>query len=213
MSDPPGGASFNLIRVVLTVSVLALLIGGAVYMYENRASSGPRLVEARGRVTWKGNPVTVGAVMTQHVDDPMQATLGAFDSDGKFVLDTNGDPGAAVGRHKLIVASYEDGGLPPPPRVPTKYVDFRTTPLEIEVFADPSRNVYEIVLEGELDPRPGRGGPPAGDDGPAARANGRPELDDSAAAEPAAQEAPADGEAAADDAPAGEAQALEDDPA
>jgi hypothetical protein len=141
------------------VLVIAVIAGGGYAALQLINPGEAQLVKARGQVLWNGKPVTIGAVMTEHVDDPFQAALGALDKEGRFELDTNGIPGAALGRHKLIVASYEEGGVAPPPLVPSKYVSYNTTPLVIEITSDPEKNVYAINLEGELDRR--RGPPPA----------------------------------------------------
>lgn len=135
---------------VLGLVFALLLVGGLGFLanewWVNRA---PSRVKVTGRVTWNGKPVTVGAVMTRHVDYPKEAAIGAFDSEGKFELLSNGQPGAAVGTHKVIVASYKTETFPIP-LVPSAYLKVETTPLSIEVTRDPAKNHFELEVKGEM---------------------------------------------------------------
>jgi hypothetical protein len=106
------------------------------------------LVPARGQVLWNGTPVTVGAVMTINDADPFSGAVGAFDSEGRFELMTNGQPGALIGQHKVRVASFGPG-VSPPPLVPAQYAYFESTPLTMEVSRDASKNNFLFTIEGE----------------------------------------------------------------
>ncbi len=157
--EPPPTPGFNVTRVAVTALILAVLVIGGFVGVEYFNNLKPTLVKATGRVMWNGKPVTIGAVMTEHTDDPMQFSIGKFDEEGKFELSSNGEPGAALGTHKVKVASFGDGMFPPP-LVPARYAVMGTTPLLITITKDPAKNHFELVLEGEA-PKGGRGdGPP-----------------------------------------------------
>jgi hypothetical protein len=152
-------SNFSIGRVLLAVGGVAALVGvvmGVVVLENSRSAT---LAPVRGRVLWNGNPVTIGAVMTIYDDDPLLGAIGGLDSEGRFELMTNGQMGAAVGRHTVRVASFPDG-MNPPPLVPRQYAYFESTPLFIEVRSDSKLNDFELLLEGEAPPQPRRGGPP-----------------------------------------------------
>ncbi len=190
-AQPLATAEFNLGRVLKTTLVLVLIggLGFAAVEYWNNQK--PTLVKVTGRVMWNGQPVTIGAVMTEHTDDPLLTAIGAFDSEGKFELSSNGEPGAAPGTHKVIVASY-GMGVSPPPLVPQKYLKAKTTPLSILVTKDPSKNHFELEVMGEMPKSeegggPGNGPPQGGGNrengprgaGPDTTGGGRPPLENS----------------------------------
>ena len=145
----PGATQFNLGRVMKATLVL-VLIGGmafaAVEMWNNQKAT---LAKVTGRVLWNGQPVTTGAVITEHTQDPLLTAIGALDSEGKFELSSNGEPGAALGTHKVVVAAY-GFGVSPQPLVPQKYLKAKTTPLSIVVTKNPSKNHFELEVTGEL---------------------------------------------------------------
>lgn len=151
-------SGFDVVRVLGTVVIVAVIGGGGYALFSYLTTDPGKLYEATGEVTWNGEPVTIGAVMTLHESDPYLSALGPLDENGHFTLLTNMEPGAAIGRHKLIVASYGDG-MPPPPLVPAHYASYDDTPLYIDVTSDPQKNHFIIRLEGELQERR-RPGPP-----------------------------------------------------
>ncbi|MCA8996320.1 MAG: hypothetical protein KDA80_05030, partial [Planctomycetaceae bacterium] len=175
MSGSPSSSSgdqlpkkhFQVGRVLAAVFGIAV-VGGVIFgMVEYINGMPATLVPASGRVTWDGQPVTIGAVMTQHVDDPFQSAIGAFDEEGRFELMTNGQPGAALGTHKVIVASYGPG-MGTSPLVPQEYLKAESSPLSITISSDPQKNVFELEVIGEAPKSPQRGGgagPPGGSPG------------------------------------------------
>ena len=167
-THPDEAASFSPLRVLATV-VIAGIVAGAAYGVWTFANTPKGLVACTGRVLYQGKPV-VGSVMTQNLDDKFDSAGGTLDEDGRFTLDTNGEPGANAGRHKLAIISFERGA-PPRPLVPADYTNISSTPLIIEVTADPAANHEEFTLEGSAPeppeppaPReaspPGSGSPP-----------------------------------------------------
>ena len=184
----PQGSSFSIIRVLMLTGMVAAVVGGGYYAVKQM--QGPReKVKFTGVVTYQGKPVTVGSVMTEVVGDPMDFSIGFLDAEGRFSLETNGEPGASVGRHRVRISSMAPG-IPPRPLVPPKYLESATTPLEIEVTTDPKANVVTFELEGEIPQPASAGGPPAGPPG-APGAPGAPGPESSAPAEGAAEASPA----------------------
>jgi len=157
------GSSFSIIRVLMLTGMVAAVVGGGYYALNE--AQGPReKVKFTGVVTYQGKPVTVGSVMTEFVGDPMDFSIGFLDAEGRFSLETNGEPGASVGRHRVRISSMAPG-IPPRPLVPPKYLENATTPLEIDVTSDPDANVVTFELEGEIPQPASAGGPPAGPPG------------------------------------------------
>ena len=140
-SNSPG---FSVGRVFV-----ALLVAGAVgvvaYFFLLRESGPPKLVEFKGKVIYRGQPLTGGGVFTQPSDPNLVGGVAALEADGTFVLQTNGVPGAYVGKHKLAV-SVMSGGSPPVPVIPAAYTEIRSTPLGILVSEDPSANTAEFTI-------------------------------------------------------------------
>ena len=161
---------YSILRVAIAAVCLTILAGVVLVLAVYSAGRPNRLVNATGTVTWDGKPVTVGAVMTVLESDPTFSSIGPLDENGRFVLSTygNGD-GTATGRHKLVVASFGDG-MPPPPLVPAEYTQLKTTPLVIEVSADPAKNNFDIRLTGTLPVRTNRAPPRDRDPGAAREA-------------------------------------------
>lgn len=159
-------------RVFGGVVSVMIVIGLGFLGYEYWANREIAYAKVTGRVMWNGKPITIGAVMTRHTRYEKEAAIGAFDKDGKFELSSNGRPGAAIGTHKVIVASY-GAGMGTTPLVPAPYLKATTTPLSIEVTGDPSKNHFELEIVGDepkTNSSPGGGGRPGGDGAEAAAA-------------------------------------------
>lgn len=163
-STVPGEAgTFSMLRVFVML-VIAVIVAGAGYGMWVLTNSPKGLIAYTGRVLYQGKPV-VGSVMTQNLDDKFDSAGGNLDEDGRFTLDTNGEPGANVGRHKLAIVSFEGRGAPPQPLVPAAYTGIATTPLVIEVTGDPAKNKGEFILEGSA-PAAGRPAPDSSSSAP-----------------------------------------------
>lgn len=169
----PVAGSFSIVRV-LVLLLLAVIVTGGVYvsMFMER---GPRpMYPFSGQVLLNGKPVTVGAVMTQCIDDEYGVGIGELDSEGRFTLNTNGVDGVTEGTHRVAVSSMAPG-IPPRPLVPNKYLNQNTTPLTIVVTSDPAKNQIVLELEGEVEAPPAMQGPPGGG-GPGAASPGPPDA-------------------------------------
>jgi len=143
-SGLPYQSDFSLARVLFTVLVLFGVGAGGWYLLI-RESKPPALVPYSGRVFYNGAPVSTGGILTEPFDKELIGAVGALDKEGRFTLITNGQPGAYLGRHKLAVSAMT-GGSPPTPIVPAVYVDLRSTPLEIEIYDQESKNTGEFTL-------------------------------------------------------------------
>lgn len=195
------GNSFSIARVLILLLVAATVTGGvylALFM-----ERGPKpLYPFSGQVLLNGKPVTVGAVMTQSIDDEYGVGIGELDKEGRFRLRSNDVDGVTAGTHRVAVSSMAPG-IPPRPLVPSKYLNQNTTPLTINVTSDPSQNTIVLELEGEVEAPPALQGPPGGG-GPGAAPGDAPgppaAAPNDGAANPAAPAQPAP-------APAGETPA------
>jgi hypothetical protein len=188
-ASPP--SELNLGRVVGTVVSVMVVIGLGFLGYEYWSNRELTYVKVTGRVMWDGKPVTIGAVMTQHTKYPREAAIGGLGPDGRFELISNTTAGAALGTHKIIVASY-GAGMGTTPLVPREYLKAETTPLSIEVTSDPAKNHFELEVKGvkpETGPPAGRGPRPAAEAETEAEAEAAPSSgSETPAVEPAAVE-------------------------
>lgn len=94
-------------------------------------------------MSYQGTPLESGTVTFFPVSGGKHA-VGMISKGGAFTLSTfeSGD-GAIIGKHKVIInVSYEtpDGKSVPDsvPRVPKKYTNRDTTPLEVDIVEDGS---------------------------------------------------------------------------
>lgn len=121
----------------------------------------PATVPVEGLVAFAdGTPVRGGRIEFESELGGINAR-GTLNNEGEFHLTTYRDgDGAVVGRHRVIVqqmispyagtpgnAKHSPHG-PPPTKVPTRYGDYRTSPLTAEVTSDPQQR---IVLQIETD--------------------------------------------------------------
>ena len=168
---------FSIFRVIRTVVLLGIVAGGSYGIWTSLQTP-PTLVQFTGRVVYEGKPVTTGGIATLRLDDQLDSATSALDSEGKFALETNGEPGAYVGRHKVVISSMTPT-MPPQPLIPGVYGSMTTTPLVINVSTDPKKNTLEVVLEGSL---PGAGStPPRGNALPPAAADANSDAPKTAA--------------------------------
>ena len=161
-------SAFSVARV-LAVLLAVAAVGGIIWLGSWLSTlTAAGTPKAHGRVTWNGEPVTKGAVMAKHESDPTLGPIGSLDQEGRFELLNNMQPGIPTGRYKLRVASFSDG-MPPRPLVPKVYTEFSTTPIEVDVSANPDKNYFEIELKGELPAQ--SQGPPTGPASPEAESS------------------------------------------
>jgi hypothetical protein len=134
-------------RRPLGVLVLLLAAGGC-------NSSG--LVNATGRLTYKGQPVPSTYVIFQPDEDGVRSSQGLTDADGNFKLLSSTTASGVFPGHYTVVLKYylsadEEVGKTPPKAsrqlqaVLVKYGDPKTSPLKYEVKK--GGQVFEIEIE------------------------------------------------------------------
>ena len=77
------------------------------------------------------------------------SAIGVLQRDGSFSVLTNGQPGAPPGWYKVIVIATEPGANPNEDSrrlLNARYETEATTPLAIEVVANPSPGSYDLQL-------------------------------------------------------------------
>jgi hypothetical protein len=142
--------------LTIPVGILLLLTTGC---------GGRHLVGVEGTVKLKGQPLdNVRVEFLPELDGPRSS--GVTDAQGKFTLMTDeGEPGAAVGKHKVVLRDLNEYGTqfvgrgreteeanagmidPKPARFAKQLSDVRLTPLVKDV-ADVEMNTIDIDLGG-----------------------------------------------------------------
>ncbi len=90
-----------------TSTILGLLFLGASCGCGSAAGSLPSLIPVKGKVTFKGQPLTKG-VITFDPTDYGRAATGQLQADGTYVLTTYKDgDGIVAGLHKISIAGVD----------------------------------------------------------------------------------------------------------
>jgi hypothetical protein len=116
-------------------------------------SDRPETLPVRGKVTYKGQPVTKGTITFQ--PDAGETATGQIQPDGTYTLSTFGEQdGALAGHHKvMIIANDADptlmpgsspGYKPPKDLVPKKYAKLETSGLVADVAKDKTTFDFEL---------------------------------------------------------------------
>lgn len=123
----------------------------------------PGMARVKGRITYKGKPVTTGEVFFTPEEAGKRGAKSVIDSSGNYVLTTyeRGD-GAYSGKHKVSVISQgPDKPIPPKmkgrmmeedmqgtgdPLIPRKYFSVQTSGLGAEVV-DGKSNIFDFDLQ------------------------------------------------------------------
>ncbi|MFO0954367.1 MAG: hypothetical protein U0835_25055 [Isosphaeraceae bacterium] len=123
----------------------------------------PGLAAARGRITYKGQPVSKGEVFFSPEEPGKRGAQGTLDENGYYTLGTFGPgDGAYVGKHQVsIVSQGADKPIPPKmkgkmmeedmqgsgdPLIPRKYFSPATSGLTAEVVSGGS-NTFDFDLK------------------------------------------------------------------
>jgi hypothetical protein len=106
----------------------------------NAAPDGTSMVPVKGKVTFKGKPLTDGTI-TFEPDDFGRAAHGNIQPDGSFVLTTfkDGD-GAVRGHHRIAVSGSAKRGQ----AVPLKLRDPSSSKVEVEVSEGKTEYVVDL---------------------------------------------------------------------
>jgi hypothetical protein len=128
--------------VVLALAVAAAGCGGSRYPVD-------------GRVLLKGKPLQGkgGAVVLKpdasKGNKGSASSVGLLQRDGSFSVLTNGRPGAQSGWYKVVIIATEPGANPNEDSrrlLNARYQTEATTPLAVEVVANPSPGRYDLQV-------------------------------------------------------------------
>lgn len=116
----------------------------------------PKLYPVSGKVTLDGQPLTGGGLA--FVPDTAKGNTAPvdckclIDSQGHYELKSRGvkgsdnGKGAPLGRYKVILVANPKDAKVPEINVNARYLKAETTPLSIEVVADPKPDAYDLQL-------------------------------------------------------------------
>jgi len=127
---------------------------------------GAKLYPVEGKILSGGKPVTVGVITFYPQNkDTKEKPMATITPEGTYKITTNGKEGAPLGRYKVTVSTMVPPGsdVPAPSSTPIKKdkgprpqgstvpVNFRylspdSSPLTIEVVADPQSGAYDLKL-------------------------------------------------------------------
>lgn len=126
-------------------SIARTAAAAAVLFCLNGCGSGDPLsrgltVPVKGKVLYKGKPLTRGSIVFEPTDSGREAH-GEIDAEGGFVLTTfqEGD-GAVPGVHRVGVAAARVGKS----AVPAKYKSLSSSRTEVEISADRSEYLVDL---------------------------------------------------------------------
>ena len=124
--------------------------------------SGPKLVDAKGKVTYKGEPLPKAQVVFVPEGNEITA-LAMTDEQGEFQITTEGRPGAVPGKYKVAITAIKLLKEIPPERagsmsneeiyanqkslIPQKYNNGISSGLTADVSEDPSQNQFAFDLQ------------------------------------------------------------------
>jgi hypothetical protein len=125
---------------------LWITAGGVLLASGSGCSSGsgtlPSLIPVKGKVTYKGKPLTKGVVKFEP-DGYGRKARGQLQSDGTFVLTTDKDgDGAVAGHHQVSITGT--GSHPAKEVVPKKYTQRVTSQLTADVDPEHTEFVFEL---------------------------------------------------------------------
>ncbi len=106
------------------------------------AAALPSLLPVKGKVTYKGQPLTKGTIRFE--PDYGRMATGKIQSDGTFVLSTlSQDDGVVAGFHKVSIS--DTGPTSKKELVPKKYLQPGTSKLTAEVDAEHTEFTFDLV--------------------------------------------------------------------
>ncbi len=127
------------------ISLVALLIVSLAGNWGCSSASGelPTLIPTKGKVTYKGKPLTSGVVRFEP-DGYGRAAAGRIESDGTFVLRTYKDgDGVVPGSHRVYVTETADKALARD-KAFKKYTQPGTSGQTAEVSAEKNEFTFDL---------------------------------------------------------------------
>ena len=114
------------------------------------AGCAERRGEVSGKATVDGKPLTTNAatlLFAPDKDNPIKKLPYAeLDEHGRYHANTGDKEGVPLGRYKVYVAFDARVSKGKPPPFHARYLDAATSPLAIEVVANPQPGAYDLKL-------------------------------------------------------------------
>jgi hypothetical protein len=130
-------------RVKLAI-VAVLLLGCGGGCGAKGAGASPDLIPVKGRVFFKGQPLTSGTVRFEP-DDFGRPAFGKLQSDGTFVLSTTKDgDGVVAGHHRVSIADTNLNSQSKPKALLKKYAAALTSKFQADVSPEKTEFSFEI---------------------------------------------------------------------
>ena len=130
--------------------VFSVVLAGVV----GCGSSGEPRAPVAGKVLWRGQPLSSGAVVFRpdaaKGNDSKEVALSPIDAEGNYRLNTRIKEGVAPGWYNVAVTAAEETNAKDPYftewLIPQKYINPRTSNLRFEVVKEPAPGAYDIKL-------------------------------------------------------------------
>jgi len=101
------------------------------------------LIQVKGKVTYKGQPLTKGTIRFEPNGYGRMAT-GKIQPDGTFVLSTlQQNDGVVAGNHKVSIS--DTGSTPRKELVPKKYADAAASKLTADVDTEHTEFTFDLI--------------------------------------------------------------------
>jgi hypothetical protein len=129
-------------RDLLKLAALATLLVGACWGCGSGSATLPSLIPVKGKVTYKGQPVTKGVIQFEP-DGYGRPARGQLQSDGTFELTTlkPGD-GVVAGEHRISIVELDKSLAKD--RALKKYASPNTSRLTAEVNPEKTEFVFDL---------------------------------------------------------------------
>ncbi len=130
------------LNTFIGIAAAAALMGTSLGCSSGAAAL-PSLIPVKGKVTFKGQPLTKG-VITFQPDGYGRKARGEIQAGGTFVLTTEkeGD-GVVAGHHQVFITGT--GDRPSKELVPKKYTQRNTSKLEVDVDAEHTEFTFDLI--------------------------------------------------------------------
>lgn len=125
------------------------VFGLVVVFISGCGPSGPPIAEVSGKVTYQGEPVTVGEVI--FISDAGYGSSGSLRQDGSFSLVTQHGAGVPLGEYQVAITPPDPDDLPEHmdemtfDNIPEKYHHFGSSGLTAVV--EPGQNFFEFEMQ------------------------------------------------------------------
>jgi len=132
----------------------AAVLVATVALFGCSDSSGPRLVQVKGKVYLGDQPLTRGSVSFRpqvQGGSPGPEPYGTIEKDGTYTIYTNQKPGAPVGKYFVLVVATEEAEqtgatVTPKSLIDPKYADPDSKLLPVEVVENATPGQYDLKL-------------------------------------------------------------------